>query len=206
MGANPLVLVGAVLFSMGTYLAAGLTLVGASPARLPYPRAVAGAVAGSFASRLAPGGLGRVGLDVRLMTRAGATRAEAVAGETMLSLTGGLVHVTATLLIVIGYGRDVVGTALPSGGALLVGAVVLLAVAGVVSTQTEKERALLGQAKEALESARTSATDPRRMARLVGGAILLNAAYIAALDASVAAVGGESHPGPWRWSTSVVPS
>lgn len=195
LGADPLVLVGAVAFSMGTYLGAGLTLTGASPARLPYPRAIAAAVAGSFASRFAPAGLGRVGLDLRLMTRAGATRTEAVAGETMLSLTGGAVHVTATLLIAIRYGRDVVGNALPSGGTLLVGAVVLLAVAGVLSTRTEKGRALVGQAAEALESARASATDPRRMARLVGGAILINAMYIGALDMSVLAVGGEVEPG-----------
>ncbi len=191
LDADPWLLLAAVAASAGTYLGAGLTLVGASPASLPYPRAITGALAGSFASRLAPGGLGRVGLDIRLMTKAGASRAEAVAGESMLSLSGAIVHVTAMVLIGLRYGRDLMGNALPDNWTLVAGAVVVLAVAGVLSTQTEKGRELLGQAREALRTARETARDPERVAMLLGGALLLNAMYIAALDLSVTAVGGE---------------
>ncbi|MFP5308119.1 MAG: lysylphosphatidylglycerol synthase domain-containing protein [Actinomycetes bacterium] len=194
-GADPILLGAAILASMGTYLAAGLSLAGASPASLPYPRAVAGAVAGSFASRLAPGGLGRLGLDIRLMTRAGASRAEAVAGETMLSVTGGVVHALATVVLAIGYGRDIAGNALPDGGPLLVGALVVVAVAGILSTRTEKGRELLGHAKDALRAVRETASDPQRVTQLFAGALLLNAAYIMALDHAVGAVGGDVGPG-----------
>lgn len=191
LDANPWLLVGAIAASAGTYLGAGLTLVGASPASLPFTRAVTAALAGSFASRLAPGGLGRVGLDVRLMTKAGASRAEAVAGETMLSLSGAVVHITAMVFIGIRYGRDVLGNTLPDNWTLVAGAVVVLALAGILSTQTEKGRELLREAKEALRTARETARDPERVAQLLGGAIILNAFYIAALFISVTAVGGE---------------
>lgn len=194
-GADPILLGAAILASMGTYLAAGLSLAGASPASLPYPRAVAGAVAGSFASRLAPGGLGRLGLDIRLMTRAGASRAEAVAGETMLSVSGGVVHALATVVLAIGYGRDIAGNALPDGGPLLVGALAVVAVAGILSTRTEKGRELLRHAKEALRAVRETASDPQRVTQLLAGALLLNAAYIMALDHAVGAVGGDVGPG-----------
>lgn len=195
LDADPLLLAGAVVASIGTYLGAGLSLKGASPVSLPYPRAVTGALAGSFASRLAPGGLGRVGLDVRLMTQAGASRAEAVAGETMLSLSGAVVHVTAMVLIGIRYGGDLMGNALPDNWTLVAGAVVVLAAAGVLLTQTSKGKEVLGEAKEALQTARETARDPERLAMLLGGAIILNAFYIAALSVSVTAVGGEVSAG-----------
>jgi glycosyltransferase 2 family protein len=194
-GADPVLLGAAVLASLATYLAAGLSLSGASPADLPYPRAVAGAVAGSFAARLAPGGLGRLGLDVRLMTRAGASRAEAVAGETMLSISGGLVHTLATVLLAIGYGRDLSGNALPDGGSVLVAGLVVVLVAGILSTRTAKGRELLGHVREAVRTVRETASDPQRVTRLLAGALLLNAAYIMALDHAVGAVGGDVGPG-----------
>ena len=57
--------------SAGTYLAATMSTLGAVPSRLPVGPTAAAQVASSFASKVAPAGLGGMAMNVRYMQRQG---------------------------------------------------------------------------------------------------------------------------------------
>jgi hypothetical protein len=63
----------AVLFSALSYPAATMSLLGYVPERVPFIRAVAAQVAGSFVKVVAPPAVGGVALSARFLQRAGAS-------------------------------------------------------------------------------------------------------------------------------------
>lgn len=91
----------AVLFSALSYFAAAMALLGFVPERVPFMRAVAAQVAGSFVKIVAPAAVGGVALNTRFLQRAGVRPGLAVASVGASQLFGLGCHIL--MLLSFGY-------------------------------------------------------------------------------------------------------
>jgi uncharacterized membrane protein YbhN (UPF0104 family)/membrane-associated phospholipid phosphatase/tRNA A-37 threonylcarbamoyl transferase component Bud32 len=179
-------LVGSVI----TYHGAALSLTGASPVTLAFGRTLAVSLASSFVNRIAPASLGRAGLNVRYLERAGATRAAAVGAELLNSASGLSVHVLALAITGAFVGRSGLPRVhLPARWILLVGVVAVALAFGLAFGISRLRRPLVRQLKEAAGGLVRVARQPRRFAALILGAATVTSGYILALVASLHAFG-----------------
>lgn len=182
----------------GSYLAAGLALVGSAGPELALGRTTAVQLATSFANPLAPAGLGGAGLNARYLQRAGLTRADAAAAVAVSLGAGALVHAGGLLVAIAVTGRTGVGDVrLPSGWPVLIAVVAGLALAGVVvwvpalRRRVLPRRRVLWPAWQGVLGLRATLRRPAKAARLLGGSGGVTACYILALYASLEAFGAD---------------
>lgn len=186
-------LVPAALASGFTYLMATVALLAASGRPLPFGRTLLAQLAASVANRLAPGGAGGAGANVRYLERSGVARAEAIAAVTLTSATGFVVHalaLAATAALVAGSGVEAVK--LPHRWPLLILIVTLGAVAGIVFWSPLGRRRLLPPLSDAVRSLVSALRRPRQAAMVFGASSGVTAGYIIALSFSLRAFG--AHP------------
>lgn len=182
----------AVLASVGTYLAAAIALMGATPGRLPFGSTSAAQLGTAFTSTIAPAGIGGMALNVRFLQRQGVDSAVATS-SVGLDAVGGIVgHVILIGIFLVWAGRDAIGDVeLPSPWALAIGAavVVLLAVLAMLVPGTrrlvrDKLLPILGKAAGGL---RDVLTTPSKIAMMLSGSILVTFCYLLAFVASTEA-------------------
>jgi len=184
-------LVAAVGMSAATYLAAAVAQLGTVAPTLPLGRTVAVQVASSFANRLAPSGLGGIGVSVRYLERSGVPRAEAVGASAAGTLAGLVVHVALLVAVGLAVGRGhIQGVHLPNGWLALVVAVAALALAGFALGTVTGRRRLLGPTRRSLRALAQVMHRPRRAIELFGGQFAITAFYIATLICALDAFGG----------------
>ena len=177
--------------SAATYLAAALVLNAASPVPLPYDRCVTIAVAGSFANRFAPGGLGRAGLVISSINKAGASISAATSALGLAGTSGLLVHSAGLLILGALYGGGLtLDLSHPSVRWFLVVTAVLAGMAAVLLSIRRLRQAALRAVRDASETIRAATHEPRRLVRLLAGSAALNVLYIACFDISLRAVSG----------------
>jgi glycosyltransferase 2 family protein len=184
-------LAAALVMSAGTYLAAAVAQMGTVAPALPLGRTVAVQVAGSFANRFTPAGLGNIGVSTRYLERSGLARPEAVGASTATSLAGLLVHVVMLLAagLIVGQGQ-VEHVRLPSGWLALVIVAAALALIGfTLGTVTGRTR-LLAPTERSLRALAEVMHRPRRAVELFGGSFAITAFYIATLLCTLHAFGG----------------
>jgi undecaprenyl-diphosphatase len=143
-------------------------------------------ISAAFTNRLAPAGLGGMQTNVRYLEGAGATRQAAMASVALGSIAGLMVHVLGLALILplLGAGKAhlrLSGPDLPDSWPFLVGAVGLLAVAGVVRWRVRLGRHLRPSMQAAQTAVAGVVTRPRRALLLFGGSAGVTAAYALAL-------------------------
>ncbi len=184
----------AVAFQVLTYVAATMSLLGFVPEKVAFGRAVLAQVAGSFVKVVAPAAVGGVALNTRFLQRAGIRPGLAVASVGASQLFGLACHIL--LLLSFGY---VTGTERSSSlgpsrtiiGGLLTAAVLVLVVAAVpvlrkfVSTRVRSLFA--GVVPRMLDVLQR----PQKLFAGIGGMLLLTAANVMCLDASIRAFGGD---------------
>jgi uncharacterized protein (TIRG00374 family) len=186
--------VGALLFSALTYVAAALALLGFVTERVPFVRTVLAQVAGSFVKLVAPAAVGSVALNTRFLQRAGVRPGLAVAsvGASQLVVLG--VHVV--LLLVFGYvtGTERTPSLTPSRtviAGLLAAAVLVVVVAVVPALRTFVSTRVRSLFAGVLPRMLDLMQRPRKLLTGSGGTLLLTLAFVMSLDASVRAFGGE---------------
>ncbi len=184
----------AVAFQALTYVAAAMSLLGFVPEKVTFGRTVLAQVAGSFVKIVAPAAVGGVALNTRFLQRAGVRPGLAVASVGASQLFGLACHIM--LLLAFGY---VTGTERSSSlgpsrtviGGLLTAAVLVLVVAAIpvlrkfVSTRVRSLFA--GVVPRMLDVLQR----PQKLCFGIGGMLLLTAANVMCLDASIRAFGGE---------------
>ncbi len=184
----------ALLCSGLTYYAAALTLMGFVPERLRVLPTMGAQLAASFATLVTPPTLGAVAINLRYLQRQGVHPALATASIGASQASALLMHV----VLLIGFGVAA-GTQSdltfepPRAVVVAVAAAVtvslgLLGIPGIRRRVTGRVRPLLRQIGPRLL---TVVQQPRKFAEGIGGLLLLNAAYIAALAGSVYAFGGD---------------
>ena len=183
----------ALVASFTTYLAATIIITSLAPVAIRWIRTFLVQLAATFVSLVAPAAVGNIGTNSRYLQQAGARPAIALAsvGASQLFVFASY----AILVVVFGF-----ITGQQEGPDLIPNTTVLLVVAGTVAfaaiilafPATRRQiRSRIGPTfsqtwPRLLETAR----QPRRVAMGIGGALLLNLGYAAALFAAVEAYGG----------------
>ncbi|MFE2287549.1 YbhN family protein [Streptomyces sp. NPDC059443] len=186
--------VGAALaFSVLTYFAAAMSLLGFVPERVPFLRTVLAQVAGSFVKLVAPAAVGGVALNTRFLQRAGIRPGLAVASVGASQLFGLASHIL--LLLSFGYltGTEKTPEMTPSRtviAGLLTVAVLVLVVTAVPFLRkfvATRVRALFaGVVPRMLDVLQR----PQKLLTGIGGMLLLTGCFVMCLDASIRAFGG----------------
>jgi glycosyltransferase 2 family protein len=184
----------ALLMSLVTYVGASLVITSFSPIRLKPLRTFLVQFASTFVSLVAPAAVGNVGTNTRYIQQAGAAPSLALAS---VGTSQAFVFLSYLVLVVV-FGFF---TSAQGGPDIIPGQTVLFALAavavvggltfGIPYTRriiVARVRPMVGRTlPRLLEMLR----EPRRIALGLGGAILLNLAYAAALTAAVNAYGGD---------------
>ncbi|WP_030929174.1 lysylphosphatidylglycerol synthase transmembrane domain-containing protein [Streptomyces sp. NRRL S-646] len=186
--------VAAVLFSALSYFAAAMALLGFVPERVPFLRAVAAQVAGSFVKIVAPAAVGGVALNTRFLQRAGVRPGLAVASVGASQLFGLGCHIL--MLLSFGYltGTEKTPSLSPSRtviAGLLTVAVLVLVVTSVPLLRkfvaTRVRSLFAGVVPRMLDVLQR----PQKLVTGIGGMLLLTACFVMCLDASIRAFGQE---------------
>lgn len=185
-------LVPILLASAGTYLAAGMSTLGSVPNRLPVGPTTVAQVASSFASKVAPAGLGGMAMNVRYMQRQGVDTAVATSAVGLNAGAGVIGHVTLAGIFLVWAGREAFGSiSLPSPTALLIGLAVVALVTVIAmlvpSTRSLVVKKLLPILGKAVAGLRDVLTTPSKVALLLGGSLLVTISYVVAFDFSTRA-------------------
>nr|WP_223183549.1 MULTISPECIES: lysylphosphatidylglycerol synthase transmembrane domain-containing protein [unclassified Streptomyces] len=182
----------AVLFAACSYVAAAMSLLGFVPERVGFWRTVVAQVAGSFVKIVAPAAVGGVALNTRFLQRSGVRPGLAVASVGASQLFGLGAHIL--LLLSFGYltGTEKTQSFTPSRtviAGLLTVAVLVLVVTAIpfmrkfVSTRLRSLFA--GVVPRMLDVLQR----PVKLVTGIGGMLLLTAAFVFCLDASIRAFG-----------------
>ena len=184
-------ILGALVFSLATYLGAGLALVAFSPVRLSVWRCTEVHLASSVVSLVAPAGMGGAAVNLRYLNRQGVSTAIGVATVALVQVVQ--FAVTAILLVVVAAATGQSATlSLPSGW-IMVSAVVLVAVAGVVGLVPRLRSWVWSKLEPTYRQVWPRLvwvlTNPARLVVGIGGTMLLTAFYILSFAASLWAFG-----------------
>ena len=183
----------AVVLSILTFVAAAWSLSGFVPERLPLHRTILAQLAGSFATLVSPPTIGSIAINVRFLQKAGLHPALAGASVGVAQVMAFVFHIGLLLAFGIAAGTQADHTFAPplwlviGVVALVVVALALLAVPAVRRNITDRVRPTL---KEVIPRLITVVQRPMKLVEGIGGILLLNAAFIGVLYASVAAFGG----------------
>ncbi len=183
-----------IAFSVLTYLAGAVSLMGSVPIRLPFWATVLTQGASSFINRVSPANVGGMALNVRYLQKSGVEPSAGVAAVGVNALAGALVHVVLLLIFFTWAGRGLAKAfKLPSSSKLLVILAVVAALVGIVMATRQGRRfaarKLLPGVRSSLASLGQVARSPVKLALLFGGSALVTLAYIGGLAASVEAFG-----------------
>lgn len=197
----------AAAFSAASYFAAAMALLGFVPERVPFIRAVAAQVAGSFVKIVAPAAVGGVALNTRFLQRSGVRPGLAVASVGASQLFGLGCHIL--MLLSFGYltGTEKTPSLSPSRtviAGLLTVAVLVLVVTSVPFLRkfvaTRVRSLFAGVVPRMLDVLQR----PQKLVTGIGGMLLLTACFVMCLDASIRAFGsqGTSSASPASQSSS----
>jgi uncharacterized protein (TIRG00374 family) len=190
LAAKPAWMAMAAVCAIGAYGAGALALQASTVNRLPLRRNLQVQLASVAAGALTPAGAGGLALHVHFLESNGLPRAQAIAAVSLGRLTAAGVHVTTLLLLLPGLASrtGVIETpaALPLATllSLALGAVLLRRLSPRARQLSDR---LLTPLREALRSV---LADPRRVAGLLGGSLLLGALRALAFAAALRALGG----------------
>ena len=185
----PLVL----LASAATYVAAAVSLIGFVRETLSFPRTLLVQLAASFAGFVTPPSVGGLAVNVRYLRTSGLPTSGAATSVALSQVVNAVVH--AVLLIVF---TAATGSAshpnlpIPSWVFIAVGG--LAAIVGVLLAVPATRHWITARAlpplREALPRLLDLVSTPTKFVQAVGGTVLLNVCYVAALYFSVRAFAG----------------
>ncbi len=150
-------------------------------------------IAASFTSRIAPAGLGGVGLNERYLERTGVSRTGAVTAVSASSVAGFLVHMTLLTISAVALGLKGLDTpSLPHGWPLLITVIALVLAISIVVGLPWGRRRLVVPVVTGLREFVPLLRQPGKAAALFGGSAGTTLAYILTLAASLRAFGGST--------------
>lgn len=185
----PLVL----LASAGTYFAAALSLIGFVRERLSFARTVLVQVAASFAGFVTPPAVGGLAINIRYLRLAGLSATGAATSVGVSQVSNAILHVGLLIVVAAATGTSaatslpIPGWAFIAVGVLVV--IVLLALSAPTPRHWLRSRAL-APLREAMPRLLDLLSSPLKLAEALGGALLMNLLYIAALWCAVHAFAG----------------
>jgi undecaprenyl-diphosphatase len=185
-------LVACVFVLPAVYFAAAMALRGAVDHPLGLRRTALVQLAGSFANKLTPNGLGGMGVNQRYLERSGVERPVAVGGIALNMAAGLVVHMTGLIAVSALLGlRSVKSVNLPVTWPYVVTLVVVIALLGIIvlfllsGIRRKAMAAIVTAAKGLLDVLRT----PAQAAKLFSGVAGVTAANVLMLTTALHAFG-----------------
>lgn len=180
-----------------TFLGATLAVMGSVNQRLPSVPTFVAQVASSFASKLAPAGLGGMALNTRFVQKAGVDAPVAVTSVGLNFVAGVFVHIGMLLVFALWAGRDAFGSiSLPDPTVALYGVAAVAVFAAVSFAFPWVRKQISGRLVPILQRSLHGLTDtlrhPGKVALLLGGSAVVTFSFIVALFFSIEAFGGSS--------------
>jgi len=178
--------------SVLTFLGAGMTCAGFVLKKINLLRATLVQYAVGFAGLLAPTAVGTVALNVRFLERSGVDPAVAVSSVGLVQLVMFVGHIALLVLFGVLAGTGANESFTPPAGAVV--AVLVLVIIALIGLSLPVGRRVIQKrvqplVRRVVPQLVAVLQNPRKLALGLGGALLLNLAYIAALDTSLRAVG-----------------
>ncbi|SDO46939.1 lysylphosphatidylglycerol synthase transmembrane domain-containing protein [Geodermatophilus sp. DSM 45219] len=178
-----------------TYAGATLSIVGAVPARLRPLTTFVAQLASSFASKLAPAGLGGMALNVRYLQKSGVDLPVATSGVGLSYAAGSVVHVVLMVVFAVWAGQSAFGSLrLPRPQAVLWGVLVVLALAAAALAVPAVRRLVVARlvplVQRSVHGVGPALRRPGKLALLLGGAAVVTLGYLVCLYLSTRAFGG----------------
>lgn len=195
-GADWSYLPGILLLSAVTYIGATISISGAVPSRLPAVPTFVTQLASSFASKVAPAGLGGMALNIRYLQKRGVDPAVAVAGVGMNSVGGFVIHLALSIVFIVWAGQDGLGSiSLPEPRVIVIALAVLVGVAVLTMLIPAVRELVLHRLvpaiRRSIEGVRSVLRRPGKVALLLGGSTIVTLSYIVSLYLSSLAFDGD---------------
>ena len=191
--ARPSWVLGAALASAASFVMAALAQVAATRQPLAFGRTAAVQLACGFLNRMAPGGLGAAAANERYLERAGVPRADALTAVALKAAAGVVVHVGTLIVFGTLFARGRLHPVhVPLHWPVLVGVVAGLVVLGAVLRTPLGQGRVVEPLRRAVGAVGELARHPLRVAGLVAASAGITASYLAALAASLTAVGAHA--------------
>ena len=184
--------IAALALSAATYVGATVALTGFVADRLPFFRTLLAQVAGSFVTLVTPAAVGGVTLNIRYLQRRKIPAAVAAASVGVSQVVAFVLHILLILIFAAIAGTSAKEPIQPPQWAwfVLAGLVaVALAVLAIPAGRRVLRARLSPMLGQVLPQLLDVAQHPRKLARGIGGALLLSLCYILCLAACVAAFG-----------------
>ncbi len=183
-----------VLMSGLTYVGAAIAVAGSVPNRIPSLPTLVTQLGSSFASLLAPAGIGGMALNTRFLQKAGVDGAVAVSGVGLNTVAGLAMHALMLTLFVVWAGSSAFGSiSLPDPAVLLYGLAVVGVLAGIGFAIPTVRGQITGKlfpvVRRSFDGLGRTLRSPAKVGLLFGGSTLVSIGYIFALFFSIAAFG-----------------
>jgi uncharacterized membrane protein YbhN (UPF0104 family) len=184
--------IAALALSAATYVGATMSLSGFVTDRLPFFRTLLAQLAGSFVTLVTPAAVGGAALNIRYLQRRKVPAAVAAASIGVAQVVAFVLHILLIVVFAAIAGTTLKYTIQPPRWAYFVLAGLVVAALAVLAVPAGRRllRARLAPTLEqVLPRLLEVAQHPRKLAWGIGGALVLDAAYILCLAACVAAFG-----------------
>ncbi len=175
------------------YVGSALALTGFVRERLSFGRTVLAQLAGSFTGFVTPASVGGLALNVQYLRKSGVSTAGATTSVAVNQAFGLISYLVLLVLFGVASGTSTRSDLPIPGWAFIVLGVAVAVVALVMALPRGREwvrTRVMPTVREVLPRLAYTATRPVKLLQAVGGTLCLNAGFIAALYASVAAFGG----------------
>ena len=184
-------ILGALAFSLATYLGAGLALVALSPTKLSIWTSTEVHLASSVVSLVAPAGVGGAAINLRFLNRKGVPTPVGVATVALVQIIQFVVTVVLLIVLAATTGQST-GLSLPSGW-VMVAAAALVAVVTVALVIPRVRSFLWAKAEPTYRQVWPRLmwilSNPGRLALGAAGTVLLSLSYVLSFAASLWAFG-----------------
>lgn len=190
--ANPWWILASALLACLIWVGASVPLMALSPERLRFSDTLIAQVAASIITIVAPAGVGPAALNLRYLRKKRVPTAMAVTTVTLMQLSQVLITVTLLLLVVVVSGASL-SVSIPYGTILAVVGVVVAVVGAVLAVP--RARAWVWSKVEptwqqVYPRLLWIVGQPRRLALVVCGNLLMNIGYVGAFWSALTAMGG----------------
>ena len=190
--ANPWWMAASAVLACLIWVGSTVPLMALSPEKLRFGDTLIAQVAASIITVVAPAGVGPAALNLRYLRKRRVPTAAAVTTVTLMQISQALITIILLLLIMVSAGSSL-SVSLPYGTILAVVAVVMLAV-GVIMAVPKVRRWIWAKIEPTWQQVYPRLLwiigQPRRLAAVVAGNLLMNIGYVGAFWTAMVAMGG----------------
>ena len=190
--ANPWWMAASAALACLIWVGSAVPLMALSPEKLRFGDTLIAQVAASIITVIAPAGVGPAALNLRYLRKRRVPTAAAVTTVTLMQISQALITIILLLLVMVSAGSSL-SVSLPYGTILAVVAVVMLAV-GVIVAVPKVRRWIWAKIEPTWQQVYPRLLwiigQPRRLAAVVAGNLLMNIGYVGAFWTAMVAMGG----------------